>query len=208
MTERVEGNPEVRVDDRRRFDPDGTARAELEETDARPAEPAAPRGPGANVELERLRAELEASRRRVDELARGVQALTQDQDDFKQRLSRERDRMLDVERGRVALALVEAGDELERALEQGDDGSVLFRGVQLIREKVSAKLESSGVQRLALLGSRFDPNLAEAVDLEVTGDATRDHEVLLEVRGGYLLNGRVIRPARVRIAKYVPPARA
>ena len=55
---------------------------------------------------------------------------------------------------------------------------------------------------------RFDPNQAEAVDAEVVTDPAEDGRVLSEVRAGYALNGRVVRPARVRVGRYVAPARA
>ena len=67
------------------------------------------------AERQRLEAELEASRRRVDQLARAYQELNKDREEFKQRLTRERERMLDVERGNVATTLLEAIDELDRA---------------------------------------------------------------------------------------------
>ena len=61
-------------------------------------------GPQAAVDAERqrLEAELEAARRRVDELARAYQEVNKDREEFKQRLTRERERMIDVERGNVA----------------------------------------------------------------------------------------------------------
>ncbi|HYB43492.1 MAG TPA: nucleotide exchange factor GrpE, partial [Candidatus Methylomirabilis sp.] len=62
--------------------------------------------------------------------------------------------------------------------------------------------------RLQLEGSPFDPQKAEAVDTELVTDADQDGSVLAEVRAGYALGGRVVRPARVRVGRYVPPARA
>ena len=79
----------------------------------RPKRPPSPGATAAPAEVTQLRAELEAARRRVDELARGIQEVMRDREDFKQRLHRERERMIEVEKGHVAQALIEAIDELD-----------------------------------------------------------------------------------------------
>lgn len=161
-------------------------------------------------EVERLQTELAASRRRVDELARAYQALDQDREDFKRRLTRERERLLEVEKGEAALMVLETMDELDRSLEaaSAEAGSPLAEGVRLIRAGLLKRLQSAGVERLELQGTAFDPNLAEAVDMEVTPDPEEDQRIIQEVRAGYALRERVLRPARVRVARYFPPVQA
>lgn len=159
---------------------------------------------GAPVELD---AELDAARKRIDELARAYQALERDREDFKKRLQRERERMLDVERGQVAVALLEAIDDLDLALAKADD-SPLAQGVRQIREGLLKKALDLGLERVPLLGAAYDPNLAEAVDVEVTPEQEKDNTVIAELRAGYRLKGRIVRPARVRVARYVRPAQA
>ncbi|MCE9673562.1 nucleotide exchange factor GrpE [Myxococcus stipitatus] len=162
-----------------------------------------------NAELERLKADLEASRRRVDELARAYQAVNKDKEEFKQRLSRERERMMDVERGNIAVALLEAIDELDRALSMSaQDTSALAQGVRMIRDSLLAKAQGMGIERLQVVGQGFDPNVAEASDMEITPVPDDDQKVVAEIRAGYRLKDRVIRPARVKVAKYVAPATA
>jgi molecular chaperone GrpE len=165
--------------------------------------------PQESPEVERLRSELEAARKRVDELARAFQAMNQDREEFKQRLARERERLLDVERGNVALTLLEAVDELDRCLmASAHDDSPLAQGVRLIREGLLSKLAQTGVQRYELVGQPFDPNLADAADMEITTSPEEDQKVVAEIQAGYKLKDRVIRPARVKVAKYVKPAEA
>ncbi|MBI3184714.1 MAG: nucleotide exchange factor GrpE [Myxococcales bacterium] len=221
------GESEVKVYDRRRFDRDGNPRVEREPEPPSPAPEqagvaahaaGAPPARGlaeeqvhAEVfsELSAVRAELEASRKRVDELARAYQALDRDREDFKARLSRERERMLDIERGNVALALLEAVDELDLCLTaSGDQHSPLAKGVRLIRDNILRRLESVGIERLEVVGQPFDPNLAEAADMELTANPEDDQKVIAEVRAGYRLKDRVIRHATVKVAQYVKPAEA
>lgn len=173
-------------------------------------EGAAPQQEAAEAERQRLEAELDASRRRVDELARAYQAVNKDREDFKQRLTRERERMMDVERGNVAVSLLEAIDELDRCLTMSgqEANSPLGQGVKMIRDGLLAKVQGLGIERLKLVGQPFDPNTAEAADMEITPQPEEDQRVVAEVRAGYRLKDRIIRPARVKVAKYIPPAQA
>jgi molecular chaperone GrpE len=198
----------TRVNDRRRFDPEGNPR----EDEVLSSEPTPPEEalvePGLE-ELRRLQDELASAHKRVDELARAYQSVVQDREDFKVRLTRERERMLDVEKGTVALGLVEAIDELDLCLRaSAQDASPLAKGVALIRDNMLSRLTSAGVERFDPVGKSFDPNEAEAADMEITAEPDQDQQVTAELRAGYRLKGRVIRPARVKVAKYVKPAQA
>jgi|SoiMethySBSTD1v2_1073268.scaffolds.fasta_scaffold98925_2 molecular chaperone GrpE len=202
----------VRVNDKRRYNADGTPRPgvaepepEISTTPETPDSESSTR-PGPD-EVTRLRSELDASRHRVDELARGLQDVMRDRDDFKQRIQRERERMLDVEKGQVAQALIEAIDELDLSL-AADDGSSFAQGVRLIRDKLLQKLAASGIERPQLVGRPFDPNVAEAVDVELVSSPDRGDKVLEEHRPAYVLRGRVIRPGRVKVGKYLEPVKA
>ncbi|MBN8232235.1 nucleotide exchange factor GrpE [Corallococcus macrosporus] len=160
-------------------------------------------------EVARLQSELEAARRRVNELARGLQDLTKDREEFKQRITRERERMLDVERGNVARTLLEAIDELDLVLANSQqDQSPLVQGVRMIRDSLLSKAQATGIERLQVVGRPYDPNLAEAADMEVTPVQDDDQKVVAEFRAGYRLKDRIIRPARVKVARYVAPAQA
>jgi molecular chaperone GrpE len=161
-------------------------------------------------ERERLEQELDATRRRLDELARAYQSVNRDREEFKQRLTRERERMMDVERGNVALTVLEAIDELDRciSMSSGEANSPLAQGVKLIRDGLLSKVQASGIERIQVVGQPYDPNTAEAFDMEITPQPQDDQKVVAEVRAGYKLKDRIIRPARVKVAKYVPPAQA
>jgi molecular chaperone GrpE len=180
--------------------------ASEEATAQQPPEPAAPK---ADPEKERLLAELDGTRKKYDQLARAYQDVNRDREEFKQRLTRERDRMLDVERGNVATTLLEAIDELDRCLAvSGQDASPLAQGVRMIRDALLTKVQGTGIERIQVVGQRFDPNVAEASDMEITTTPDEDQRVISEVRAGYRLKDRIIRPARVKVAKYVAPAQA
>jgi len=201
----------VRVNDRRRFDMDGNVRPEAEELRGQEPESQARSGSTAAAEEQsaKLQQELDVARKRVDELARAFQALSSDREEFKQRLTRERERIIDVEKGNIAQVLLEVLDELDLSLKaSGEDDSPLARGVRLIRDGLLNKIQAMGIERLDLVGQRYDPNLAEAADVQITTVPDDDQKIVSEDRAGYRWKDRVIRPARVRVARYMMPAEA
>lgn len=216
---REQQKSEVRVNDRRRIhlDEEGnpvTTEATQEASGQAPGEgaPSAEEAAAPAIdpaEFEQLQRDLEASRRRVDELARAYQALDRDREEFKQRLNRERDRMLDVEKGEAAMLVLEALDQLDLVISNSaQDDSPVVKGVKMIRDGLLQKVQSRGIERIQVLGKPFDPNVADAIDMEVSPNAEDDQKVVAELRAGYRYKDRVLRPARVKVAKHVPPAQA
>jgi molecular chaperone GrpE len=188
-----------------------------EPLDQRPAQPPSqqpskPEAEGTEGELKKVRldmdkllAEVESRDKRIDELARAYSSLLNDQKDFRARLEREKDRVLESERGKIAMHLLSVGDEIERALEAAkDDKGPLVQGVKMIHEGLAKTLSQLGLVRLALVGTDYDPNLAEVVDLVPVLDKDSDGKVVAEVAPGYRVGEKVVRPARVRVARLVP----
>ncbi len=201
----------MRINDRRRFHPDGAPREPsveaVDEVTPPAKESARSASPEVAEEMEQLRGELAAARERVNEFARGLQESVRDREAFKERLARENERLRDIEKAENARLVLDAVGALDLSL-RAADASPLARGVQLIRDDLVAKLAAQGIERLELTGARFNPNQAEAMDTEVVTDPESDGKVLSEVRAGYTLNGRVVRPAQVRVGRYVQPGRA
>jgi molecular chaperone GrpE len=197
------GSDEVRakVTDRRRFTADGEPLAPVDGGDPGPA-PAAG-GPDPRD------ARLAGQAARIDELARAYAALVEDNKAFRQRLERERARVVEAERASVAQALLEAADDLERALaavaNAGDGGAAplapLVEGGRLSLEALRSRIAGLGAERIPVEGRPFDPRVAEAIDAVVVADEARDGVVLQEVRAGWRIGDRVLRPARVRVGR-------
>lgn len=168
--------------------------------------PPAPEVAALTAELEQTRQELARTTGRLDEIARAYSAQLNEQRDFRARIEREKERVLAAERGKIAIALLEIGDELDRAL--GADGAQgpLGKGVRMIHDGLMRRLQAMGIERLSLVGKPFDPNLAEAVDLIPVTDPAQADVVVSEDVPGYKLADKILRPARVRVARYVAPA--
>jgi molecular chaperone GrpE len=196
----------VKVNDRRRFRPDGEPIAENEGAAEAPAEAGPPAG-----EPDARDAQLATQAARIDELMRAYASLVEDNKAFRQRQERERVRVIDAEHATVAQALLDATDDLERALTavtgageaQGDALRHLLEGVRLSLAGLHKRVAELGAERISVAGQPFDPHVAEAVDTVAVADAAQDGMVVQEVRAGYRIGGRILRPARVRVGRLV-----
>lgn len=194
------GEPAVKVTDRRRF----TAQGELiGETPA-----AGPEQQG-EAEPDAREVELAARAARIDELTRAYATLVEDNKAFRRRLEGEKARVVEAERASVAQALLEAADDLERALAavsgageaKGDALRNLAEGVRLSLGALRKRIGDLGAERIQVSGRPFDPHLAEAVDTVAVADESQDGLVLQEVTAGYRIGDRILRPARVRVGR-------
>ncbi len=86
------------------------------------------------------------------------------------------------------------------AMEKAEDKGAVMEGMKLVQKEFHRILEDNGVARIETKDKNFDPNIHEAVAMEETADDP-DGMVIEELRSGYMLNGRLLRPAQVRVAK-------
>lgn len=90
-------------------------------------------------------------------------------------------------------------DNFALALQSGGSAEQLRAGVQLIVKQMDEALRSLNVQPVEAIGEQFDPRIHEALGSIETQEHP-DHQVLEEIRRGYKLRDKLIRPAMVRIA--------
>ncbi len=195
-----------KVVDRRRFTPEGDP---IEVPGAEPAGVSGRALEGEARGADERDATIAEQAARIEELARGFAGLVEDNKAFRQRVEREKERIIEAERFNVAQALLEASDDLDRALaavsEAGDGGNESLRGlvegVRLSLGALQKRIAGLGAERIAVVGQPFDPRVAEAIDTVAVADEGQDGIVLYEVRPGYRVGGRVLRPARVRVGR-------
>src|SRR5690606_39237509 len=109
------------------------------------------------VELASLREKVEAQARRIDELARAYADAINEREAFRRRIEREAERQLETARGDVAVILLDAAEDLRRAVEsQTDDAKALAEGVRLIAENFLRQLGQMGLERIDTEGKAFD----------------------------------------------------
>ena len=124
-------------------------------------------------------------------------------DNYRKRIERERREQADQAVTDLLLELLSVVDDFDRALtvDAGPgDGGAYRKGVELIHAKLHDLLKRYGVRPFDALGEDFDPNVHQAVMHEVSPDH-REGEVIGELRKGYMMNDRLLRPAMVKVAK-------
>lgn len=122
-------------------------------------------------------------------------------DNLRKRLDREKAEYLQFALNDVLLELLTVVDNFERALavsgEEGD-GRTFRQGVELILRQLQGTLQKRGVRPVAIEGRRFDPAVHNAMMTEES-DEVSEPEVGEVLQKGYLLGGRLLRPAMVKV---------
>jgi molecular chaperone GrpE len=172
---------------------------------------------------------VEELEERIAHLGTQLQQLTEERrraadefDQSRQRLRREQAR--EVERGKRAVitALLEVGDNLDRAVAagrdvliahrtesdtsrtgdpQGNPAETLARGVELVRDQFLAVLQGFGVTKMAALDQPFDAERHEAVTTTPVNDPARDGMVVAVLKEGYSIGDEILRPASVVVGR-------
>ena len=123
-------------------------------------------------------------------------------DNYRKRIERERREQADMALADLLEAILLVVDDFDLALtvEAGPEAEAYRTGVELIHAKLLGVLKKHGVRAIDALGADFDPNIHQAV-MHESSPEHRDGEVIGELRKGYMLGDRLLRPAMVRVAK-------
>ena len=167
-----------------------------------PSEGEAPSQPAEAVECQSLR------RERDDLLAR-LQRLSADYVNYQKRASREISDAREYANADLLKNLLPLLDDMDRAIEtaaqtHGDDDA-LFMGVKLVRKKAMEILSRFGLEPIRAEGQPFNPGLHEALMQQPSAEAL-PQTILKELRAGYSLKGRTLRPAGVVVSMPAKPS--
>ena len=155
-------------------------------------------------ELEELRAQLAQAQKQNEELKQSALRARADLENARRRFEREKkeDQLFAGER--VLKALVPVVDDLDRALESipsnAEDAESLAEGVKMVHRKFLQALEAQGAKSFYPLNESFDPTTHEAL-MEMPSDELEPGTIAQVFQRGWMLNERLLRPAKVIIAK-------
>jgi len=171
------------------------AEERIDELDASPAALAA--------QLDALRAERDAAQGKADEYLNALQRERAEFQNFRRRTGEERERELGLAGVDLISKVLNLADDFDRAIDTRPDDlkdDAWADGVAAIDRKLRLLLESEGVTAIeAKPGMAFDPRDHEAV-VSVPGTGRPEGQIVDEIRRGYRLRNRVIRPALVAVA--------
>jgi molecular chaperone GrpE len=165
---------------------------ELNEMPAVESEQAEAAGESGPTELEQVRAERDLLR---DRLLR----LQAEFDNARKREARERQDARDYAVQSSVEPFLGVMDNFQLALQSQGSAEQLRSGVELILKQMEEALRGLNVQAVEAVGAQFDPRVHEALGSEERADVP-DHQVIEEIRRGYKLRDKLMRPALVKIA--------
>jgi molecular chaperone GrpE len=149
--------------------------------------------------------ELQAKAAKADEYWERLLRHTADFDNFKKRNARERQDAIKFANVALLEKLVLVLDNFEMGLAATNTSSeagvtALQKGITMIISQFKGVLAEAGLEEIEATGKPFDPNLHEAVSQQESAEVP-EGQVLQQVRKGYRLKERLIRPASVIVAK-------
>jgi len=155
-------------------------------------------------DLAGLELELAAARAKLGEFKDKLLRAAADYDNYKRRAAKEREDAKQFGIESLLKDLLPVMDNLERGLEHArkagdDETNPLFEGVTMVHKQFGDTLGRHGVEGFDSQGTEFDPNLHEAIH-KIETDAVPPGHVAEEFQKGYLVNGRLARPALVIVA--------
>jgi len=159
--------------------------------------------PEAN-NIENIEELLESEKKRSEDYLTRLKYLQADLENFKKRSERDAEQIRYYCTERIITSLLDVVDELELAVKNAeiskDTTYPLLEGVEMTLKKLRKVLEQEGVTQIDNPeGKTFDPSLHHAVAAEEREDV-EEGTVLEEIRKGYILRGKVIRPTIVKVA--------
>jgi molecular chaperone GrpE len=149
--------------------------------------------------IEELKSRTELAEQRLKDKMR---KLDEENEAFRERLTRDMERRLEREKQTVLLGFLEVVDNLERALMASADLVSLKDGLRLNIDLFLSRLKAHGVEPIDPINEPFDPHEAEAVGVVAVDKPDLDHRVVEVVQKGYRLGDQLVRPARVRVGQY------
>ena len=150
-------------------------------------------------ELKKLRENAAKADEYLDDLLRAKAEFA----NFRKRWEREKQVITRFAEEELVKELLATIDNFERAIGAakgvGHEGPLL-EGITMVYDQLIDTLKKLGLERIASVGCEFDPNFHEAIAQQITDEAPDNH-VFSEVQSGYKFRDRLLRPAKVRVAK-------
>jgi molecular chaperone GrpE len=155
------------------------------------------------ADIEQLKADFAAASAKADEYLAALQRERAEFANYRRRTTEEREAMLGLAGEDLIRKVLVLADDFDRAIDARPDpiaGDPWVEGIVAIDRKLRALLESEGVSQVdASPGRPFDPREHEAI-ANVPGTGRAEGEIVEEIRRGYRLRDRVVRPALVAVA--------
>lgn len=180
-----------------------TRQGDISESEGEPIEPTETQVTSmTDAEIQALKAEAEKARHYYDQWAR----TTADLDNYKKRATRERQEAIKFANEALIEKLIPVLDNFDSALaataqaSQSTSAQSLQTGINMILQQLKSVLTEAGLEEIDASNKTFDPNWHEALSQQPSAEVP-EGQVLQQLRKGYKLRERLLRPAGVVVAR-------
>jgi len=152
-------------------------------------------------ELEKLTEALAEEKKRSEECLTRMKYMQADFENLKKRMDRQMEEVKKYSNEHIIIELLDIVDELEMAIKSGhnsDSQENVIQGIDMTLKKLTKILEKEGVSPIECVGRPFDPTKHNAV-ARIEKEDAEECTVVEEVRKGYTMREKVIRPSIVKV---------
>ena len=156
-------------------------------------------------ELFQLREDLRDARESAENNLSKLRYMMADFDNYRKQTEKQLSSKVEASKAEILLKFLNIRDDYLRALEmvsQSKSEAVIIEGLQGILKNFDNLLNSEGVLEIESVGTPFDPNIHDAINFTYSDDVP-ENTVTNEIRKGYMLNNKVLRPTLVEISKKI-----
>ncbi len=154
--------------------------------------------------VEQLKQQAEAKDKQLLEYIAAYKSKTAETDEIRARLQKENENRLEQIKADFFKKLIPIIDNFKRAIDSAQssaDYESLKQGIEMTYSQLLSTLKESGVETIPTSGRKFNPQTDEAFMTEDTTDPDKDNEVVEELEPGYLFKDKLLKPAKIKVAK-------
>ena len=154
--------------------------------------------------VQQLKDIAEAKDKQLREYITAYKAKTAETDEIRIRLQNENESRLEQIKAGFFKKLIPNMDNLKRAIDSAQssaDYESLKQGIEMTYSQLLSTLKESGVETIPTSGRKFNPQTDEASMTEDTTDPNKDNDIVEELEPGYIFKEKLLKPARVKVAK-------
>ena len=154
--------------------------------------------------VEQLKQQAESKDKQLREYIAAYKSKTAETDEIRIRLQKENENRLEQIKADFFKKLIPITDNFLRAIDSAQssaDYESLKQGIEMTYSQLLSILKESGVETISTSGRKFNPQTDEAFMTEETSDPNKDNEIVEELEPGYLFKDRLLKPAKVKVAK-------
>lgn len=156
-------------------------------------------------ELAALKEELREARKSSDNNLNRLKYMMAEFDNYRKQMEKQIDSRIESRKAELLVKFLSLRDDYLRALEmakQSKSETVVIEGLEGILKNFDSLLRSEGIMEIETIGTPFDPNVHDAIGFSHQ-DEIEENIITKEIRKGYMLNNKVLRPSLVLISRKI-----